>query len=706
MNRVNQNSDIKGMIRRVKPQPRRNVIKREVLSTEFIFPKRLKPLPMAQPIETVTATIPATIKADNWIETRFAHSDLFGKRFYSNMITFAVGALALVLFLNTFVYLYSAKDASGEILGLSTSAYEDLGSAGQSLEGRNLTDAESLFKSAQANLVLAQSKLETYKTLKLIAPQAKSADAVLRGAYELAQAGQKLTSALAIFDEFKLSSKGMETPNFYAKLAANKMLLGESVELLKKAKADFDDAGDLPGEYAETLNSAKQQVSMLDSMLSNLVALEDFYLSFVGDKPKTYLFVFQNYDELRATGGFIGTYGVTKLQNGGISSMKIQSVYNLDGNIFDKVAAPGPFHPDISKWGMRDANWFADFRLSASKLLYFFEKGGETADGVVAMTPKFFEDVLALTGPISMPAYKVTLTQENFQDVVQQKTSVEFDKKLNQPKKFLDELAPIMLDRMSSLDRQQWFKLLEIMQSNLTAKNIMVYSTDGSVQKKIENLGFAGDIKQTDKDYLAIINSNLGGTKTDLDIKQKIELKSKILSDGSIINTLIIKRENTSDERNKSFARIMVPQGSTLIAASGFDEGKFQSSAAEGARTDQDLQNWDRGELRFEKVFVRSESQKSEFSGWSILEAGQSKEITVVYSLPFRLQTGMFGKTDVYSLLFQRQPGVRDLEFKSTLEAGSWKKRWVSSNVQENGNNLELRYNSSADQFWGIVLTK
>src|SRR6185503_15609297 len=112
------------------------------------------------------------------------------------------------------------------------------------------------------------------------------------------------------------------------------------------------------------------------------------------------LMLFQNYDEIRGTGGFIGTYGVVKVENGKIQSLKIDSIYDLDGSNYSRIAAPGPFQPEIPKWGMRDANWFADFPTSAKKILQMYEHGVETADGVIAFTPQLFENILNLTGPI------------------------------------------------------------------------------------------------------------------------------------------------------------------------------------------------------------------------------------------------------------------------------------------------------------------
>src|SRR6185369_5710886 len=128
--------------------------------------------------------------------------------------------------------------------------------------------------------------------------------------------------------------------------------------------SEFEKVSSIPLDYENTLTTAKQQVSQLAGILDKLVGLENLYLN-VFDGQKTYLLIFENYDEERATGGFIGTYGVLKVSNGSINKLQISSIYDLDGQIFEQIAAPGPFQPDIKRWGIRDANWFADFPTSA-----------------------------------------------------------------------------------------------------------------------------------------------------------------------------------------------------------------------------------------------------------------------------------------------------------------------------------------------------
>ncbi len=625
---------------------------------------------------------------------------------YKSLFSLTAGIVLVMIVMQTMGYLASAENNSGDILGAATTAYSDLNFATSDLKAQKFSDAADLFESARKNLEVAANNLNQYWLLTKFVPQAKSADRLLEGAQYLAEAGQKLSSAMGVFNELKVSSKGVETTNFAQILSNSKQTLVESLDLIEKAQAQFSQVENLPQPYQQNVDNAKKQIAVLSGLLKNMIQLEDLYSAFFGNLTKTYLIIFQNSDEMRATGGFIGTYGVLKITDGAIKKLQIESIYNLDGSIYDQIAAPGPLQPDIKKWGIRDANWFADFPTSAKKLLQFFEKGRETADGVLAFTPQFFANLLELTGPIEMPDYNVTLTVDNFQEIVQLKTSVEYDKQLNQPKKFLADFAPAFLDRLKNLTKEEWLAMLQIINDNLNAKNILIYSADANVQDKIINAGVAGEIAKTESDYLAIINSNLGGTKTDLKVKQSVAIESKLRDSGEIVNTLRITRANLSEQPNKDFMRVLVPEGSKLISAKGFDDLPQFSSVAEGFESDSDLTAWDKAQSFEGNVYARTEAGKTEFSGWLQTSAITAKTVTLTYLLPFKLDLNALSSSAPFSLLFQKQPGVNTTDIKGTWIFEGLKTVWTSDNVERSLNRADFESLGKSDEYWSMLITK
>ncbi len=619
---------------------------------------------------------------------------------WPRLTAFAAAGLAVIMVMQGLVYLSSAQRSAGQILGAATSAYGDLHSAQQSLGNEQFGAAAQLFDSATKNINLAQDKLNQFSLLKLFVPKAQSADHLLTGANLLASAGKKLSEGLSLFEELKVSSAGFETQDLSAKISENRRVLAESLALSESAAEEFAAVGNLPMDYQETLSTAQQQVKELNLILTRLIGLEDLYLGLFNGQ-KTYLLLFQNYDEQRATGGFIGTYGVLNVDGGKIKRMKIESIYELDGQIHEQVAAPGPFQPAIEKWGIRDANWFADFPTSARKLLSFFEKGSSTADGIISFTPKMFEDLLILTGPIEMPAYGVTLTRDNFQEIVQYKTSVDYDRVLNEPKKFLDDFAPVFLNRLSGLGEDKWLNIMQIMENNFNQRQVLLYSKDPQTQAKIDQLGYSGKLQSADFDYLSIVNTNLGGTKSDLKMTQAASLSAKILSDGSVINTLKIERQNNNSVNNKIYMRVLVPQGSQLVSANGFDPLNYRASSAAGFATDPDLAAWDQGSIQGD-AFVRTETGKTEFAGWLNVEPQEAKSVTITYILPKKLTSD----TQSYSLVLQKQAGSQPMTFEGMVDLGSFQSEWVGEGVKPAGGKLNFSSATNTDDFWAAVITK
>jgi len=698
--------DIGSMHKRPRVIKKRNVIRREVIDRDFVFmqpPVLQKPEPVVvAPVVAPVVSVPKVSKAPKIAKKRHSQT-YFSKLSFGDFLApavFGLAAIAVVFSFQSLGYLSNASDASKEILGSATSAYTELNKATSRLTSQNFSSAKGLFVSAENNLRLAQEKLNSFQLLKFLAPQAQSADRMLKGASYLAEAGGVLSQAMALFEELKVTSNGFETDNIFERVAVNREQIRKAKELVDKAAVEFDAVSSVPSDYEETLAQGKTQVAELSALLGKLLGLEDLYLGFFTETPKTYLLIFQNYDEARATGGFIGTYGVLRTSNGKIDKLKIESIYNLDGQIFDQIAAPGPFQPAIQKWGIRDANWFADFPTSAEKLLYLFEKGGETADGVIAATPQMFSDLLALTGPIEMSQYGVTLTAENFQEQVQFKTSVDYDKELNQPKKFLADFAPIFLNRLTNIDSQQWLDVFQIVQDSMENKQVLLYHKNSATQERIVSLGAAGEVKDTEFDYLSVINSNLGGTKTDLEVLQTTQLSSKFLTDGTVVNTLVVERDNTATQYNRSFIRIMVPAGATLISATGFDPYNFQKSESVGFRTDPDLKAWDEGQMVGD-VYIRTESGKTVYSGWVETSAGSSRKLTLTYSLPFKVSANQ-----PYSLLLQKQSGSTSNIFKGVWDLGGWGQAWISRGVNSAEGKYIFESTNRADEFWGAVITK
>jgi hypothetical protein len=593
--------------------------------------------------------------------------------------------------------------------------------AGHLLEAQRLAEAKNV-EGAQNQFVLALQSFKTSKEqfdqtsslvrqgLELL-PQKHDADRLLSGASYISKSGVELVNFYNGMGQLKISPQGLsaETP---VKDILNEMSaqLESSASDLKTAneKISAVSASSLPANYAATFGEIKTRLSTLQKSLNNINDLFSIAKGIALGKKKI-LFLFENNNELRAAGGFIGTYGDADVLDGQITKLKIGSIYDLDGQLKEKILPPTPLLNVGDRWYMRDSNWFANFPDSAKKVSSFFEKeGGETPDMVIALTPSLIIDLLKITGPIDMPAYKVTLNAENFVEITQIETSVNYDKNANTPKQMLADFFPVLLQHISALPKNGIEQAVISLQKNLNGKQLVFYSRDSFLQKQLESFNWTGSLTSTDRDYLSVINSNLGGTKTDLSMEQTVNLNTTIDQDGSIVNHLTITRKNLlpqlDETPNMSFVRIYVPKGSQLISNNGFDRKNLDSSEFKDYKTDPSVLEWEKSTVKdvTTGTLIGQESGKTFFGNWLTVNGGDSRTIELTYKLPFTLNP-----LDHFSLVVQKQIGSNENLLNYHLHFGNRILEWQNMNTDNlEGNTISESLKIDKDYFLGAVLNK
>ncbi len=267
------------------------------------------------------------------------------------------------------------------------------------------------------------------------------------------------------------------------------------------------------------------------------------------DRPKEYLILLQNNMEIRPTGGFIGSYARIRVEKGSVSLEKIEDIYTPDGQLDGHVDPPWPIQAAFGQgwYKLRDSNWDPDFPTSAKTIQWFFEHGKEPkVDGLIGVNLTLLKDLLKLTGPIFLVDEPERITYENFYKKTQAAVEEDFFPGSNQKRNFLNTLGKAVFQEMKSLSFKEKFKLLTIFWELLKEKQVIIYTNDQYVQDWLVKRNFAGslgEIKNTNKDYLAIFESNLGANKANCCVAREITLKTENLA-GRVKHDLIINFEN------------------------------------------------------------------------------------------------------------------------------------------------------------------
>ena len=604
------------------------------------------------------------------------------------LATFVAVALVVVASVQGAKIFASGLAARSVVLGSATDAAAHLKQAQSLIGSRDLIGSEQQVLLAEQGFAQAQQNLQGFGGLLhgvlMASPQGKSASALLGAGQAASRAADELNAFYSATSQLTVNASGISVASsttFSETIAAATAHLDAAQADVAQVNADIQnvDPASLPQQYQSSFIQFTTQMPSLTAAIGDASSAITMFSALVGPGPKSILVLFENDNELRANGGFIGTYGFFRFDDGQIVSQKISSVYDLDGQLgAAKVAPPGPFYAATDSWGLRDSNWFADFSQSAAKASGFYEEtGGETPDAVVAITPDVFVDLLKVTGPVNFPKYGLTLTADSFRDTVQEGTS---DQSSPAPKQMLADFAPLLMEQVAALPGSGKTAALAAVIQDLATKNILLYSPDPSLEKKFAQYNWAGTIAQSSGDYLDIVNSNIGGKKTDLSVSQSAQLTTAVQPDGSLVDTLTYTRTRPQDladaALNIDYVRVLVPEGSTLVSASGFTRHAYYKSDG-SAYTWEKLSSFTKdADLAAidatasvdptTGTVTDQEAGKTELANWVEVAPGQSATVTLVYKLPARAPTA--GST--YSLTVQKQPGNNAIDFSYSFAPG------------------------------------
>jgi len=672
-------------------------------------------------------TKPNLISKIKLTKPKFKFSLLWQKSFISFVLT--VIFVSLTVFSLSFIQ--KGVEEKGKILGASTEAYDYLKQAEQSVSSQNFQNSANDFDSARLNFSKTKTAIEdfglgitgTIGNLPINTP--------ISTAKNLAEAGENISLAGKNISSLLEKISKLDKENF---------LIGSSLDLqtsisdialnLKNAENNLEkvDLDYIPEEFQEKIKLSKKELPVIANNFKNLSEDFETIAEILGNnRSQKYLLLFQNPSEMRATGGFIGSYGILDIENGEIKNLFIDGIFNPDGQLKEKIVPPMPIQKISTAWSMHDANWFADFPTSAKKIALFYEKtGGPTVDGVIAITSDVIEKMLEVTGPIEMQKYGTVINKENFLTQTQLEVEELYDKEENKPKKFLSDFAPKIIENLlttNNLNSQEKIKkylnFIDALEKSLREKHIILYHRDSEIENMIIKRGWGGQILNSSGDYLSIVHTNINGYKTDAVMDEQINHETEILENGSIINTVTITRKHLGGNSdfdwynrvNSDYLRVYVPLGSILLEAKGQTIQEYKPPVDySDFKTDLDVKKIENS-IKVDPdsgTHIFEESGKTVFGNWVYVSPQETTKIIYKYRLPYRINFDSFTKpADKYNILVQKQLGSKGSSFTGTIKLpDGWKTVWRSHglNIKDLNENI-IETDLKTDQIYGIVFT-
>lgn len=301
---------------------------------------------------------------------------------------------------------------------------------------------------------------------------------------------------------------------------------------------------------------------------------------------KTYLMVFQNSTELRATGGFIGSYAIVHMDGGKLLDYKINDIYTADGQLKGRVSPPDEILHFLGQpnWYMRDANFAADFPLSAKRLEWFLEREtGQSVDGVIAINLGAVQKILSVVGGVKIDGEKDKITGENFFEKAEYAAEINFFPGSTQKKDFLGSVGEAILAKVTGAGEKNWMLLGQAFQESLDQKDILFYFNSTAVQSMVIQNGWGGGIRdgiclEDQNDCFMIVESNFGANKSNYFVKRSLSMESTIDKGGGIVSQVTLNLRNESPNESwpggkyKNYLRFLLPMGSRFVSMDLGDE--------------------------------------------------------------------------------------------------------------------------------------
>lgn len=318
-------------------------------------------------------------------------------------------------------------------------------------------------------------------------------------------------------------------------------------------------------------------------LLGNLLEHEQFLLGLDSQKPTTVMVLLQNDYELRANGGFIGSYAIITISNG-IPEFQFKDIYDPDGQLTGHVNPPLPIQEAFKQgwWKLRDADWYPDFPTSAKTIRWFMTEGKEiNPDILITLNFKTVDQIVKLISPIEIPEYGVKLSPANFYQILQSHAETNFFPGSTQKRDILSAAGKAFIKKLQDSPLETKIAIIDLLFDNAESKNILLNSNDPELQSLFENYNLDGSLYYKDcgnsclADQLTIIETNLGANKANCCIQRNTSHKIERQSD-QIKHTISIQYTNTSHVENPNppdffggsyinFIRFYIPPNAAFV---------------------------------------------------------------------------------------------------------------------------------------------
>ncbi len=405
----------------------------------------------------------------------------------------------------------------------------------------------------------------------------------------------------------------------------------------------------IPTRYSAYYQAGRARLTKLEQSVITTKAMLAALPNLIGlGGHKKYGVLFQNNMELRATGGFIGSFAILSFENGKLYDMPVYDVYAADGQLKGHVEPPKPIKDILGEanWYLRDSNFDPDFPTSARRAEWFIKKTlNQDLDGTIAVDVDSLKDLLSAVGPLTIPDYNETITADNLYERTQFHAEVNFFPGSTQKKEFLSTVGNALFAKLPTLGAGDGLKLISALTSSIEEKNTLISLVNSTDDRVFSTLNWNGQIDDLpcpmaptcQKDYTMVVDSNFGVNKANYFLKRTVQQTLTLNKDLSVEHVLALKYTNTSTSDSwpageyKNYQRVYLPSN---VIVESIQVGDTVLSTKDYTAT--------------------IEHNKLDVAYLVTVPINTTMNVKITYQLP----AVALGNSPVYTWYWQKQPGT------------------------------------------------
>ncbi|MFH1244538.1 MAG: DUF4012 domain-containing protein [bacterium] len=329
----------------------------------------------------------------------------------------------------------------------------------------------------------------------------------------------------------------------------------------------------LPGRYTATYHTSKSKLSRLKRSVLTTKAVLSITPDLIGlGGRKKYAVLFQNNSELRATGGFLGSFAILSFENGQLYDLPVYDSYTVDAQLKGRVDPPRPIKDILgeSNWYLRDSNFDPNFPATARRVEWFIQKTlNQNLDGTIALNIDTFRTLLESQGALPLADYNETISAGNIYERAQYYAEGNFLPGSNTKRDFLSSVAESLFTTLSSKTSLDQLKLAEAFLRTIDAKNTLISVVNPLTDRVFSTLNWNGAL-QDSPDSAMVVDSNFGVNKANYFIRRSIQAVITLDSNLAVNHILRLRYTNTSQTSAwpagpyKNYQRLYLPPSATI----------------------------------------------------------------------------------------------------------------------------------------------